>query len=269
MQKPKKVAIVVIREEGLDIARKLHQTEPDWHLWGPKITEPKESEFVFEPRFKDWLKNHFDKYDGFVCFMAAGIVVRALSPLVKHKTTDPGVVVSDEYGRQAISLLGGHEGGANNLAYCVANAIGAVPVITTGTEALKEYVLGIGCRKNASYQSLHKLVTKVLNEVNVTPEQIRCISTIDLKKEEPCILKLAETFQCPIRIFSQREIIASDLNITSSEFVENMIGVPGVCEPTSLMASHYGNLIVEKTTEDGCAVALVKESSVHERKNNE
>jgi len=269
MLNPKKVAIAVIREEGLDIARKLHQTEPDWHLWGPKITEPQKSEFVFEPRFKDWLKNHFDQYDGFVCFMAAGIVVRALSPLVKDKTTDPGVVVCDEFGRQAISLLGGHEGGANNLAYQVGNAIGAIPVITTGTEALKEYVLGIGCRKNASYESLHTLATKVLGNADVTPEQIRCISTIDLKKNEPCILQLAETFQCPIRIFSQQEILASDLNIGSSEFVENMIGVPGVCEPTSLMASHYGQLIIDKTTKDGCAVALVKESSVHERKNDE
>ncbi len=269
MENPKKVAIVVIREEGLEVARKLHQAEPGWHLWSPKIENPRESEFIFEPRFKDWLKKHFDKYDGFVCFMAAGIVVRALSPLVKDKTTDPGVVVSDEFGRQAISLLGGHEGGANNLAYQVGNAIGAVPVITTGTEALKEYVLGIGCRKDASYESLHKLTTRILDGANVTPKQIRCISTIDLKKDEPCILKLAETFQCPIRIFSQQEIVASDLNIGSSEFVENMIGVPGVCEPTSLMASHYGELVVEKTTENGCAVALVKESSVHERKNDE
>ena len=68
-----------------------------------------------------------------VCIMALGIVVRTLGPLAKNKVTDPPVVVVDEAGQFAISVLGGHVGGANELTKKVAKAINAVPVITTAS----------------------------------------------------------------------------------------------------------------------------------------
>lgn len=71
-----------------------------------------------------------------VCIMALGIVVRLVGPLAGNKETDPAVVVVDEAGQFAISVLGGHFGGANALAKGVAKALGAVPVITTASEAL-------------------------------------------------------------------------------------------------------------------------------------
>jgi cobalt-precorrin 5A hydrolase len=72
-----------------------------------------------------------------VCIMALGIVVRIVGPLVHDKDTDPPVVVVDEAGRFAISVLGGHGGGANVLAERVARALGAIAVITTASDALK------------------------------------------------------------------------------------------------------------------------------------
>jgi cobalt-precorrin 5A hydrolase len=69
-----------------------------------------------------------------VAVMAAGIVVRKLAPLLKGKDRDPAVVVVDEAGRFAISLLSGHLGGANDLARRVAAALGGTPVITTATD---------------------------------------------------------------------------------------------------------------------------------------
>jgi cobalt-precorrin 5A hydrolase len=71
-----------------------------------------------------------------VCIMALGIVVRVLGPLALNKETNPAVVVVDEAGQFAISVLGGHAGGANELARQVAKAIGAMPVITTASDAL-------------------------------------------------------------------------------------------------------------------------------------
>src|ERR1700758_3681343 len=84
-----------------------------------------------------------------VLVMTTGIAVRYLKEVIKDKSTDPGVVVIDEGCRFAVSLVGGHEGGANFLAYRVANLTGAVPVVTTATEALKPLVVGLGCRKGA------------------------------------------------------------------------------------------------------------------------
>jgi cobalt-precorrin 5A hydrolase len=54
--------------------------------------------------------------------------------LLRHKTVDPAVVVVDELGRHAVSLLSGHLGGANDLARRIGNAIGATPVISTATD---------------------------------------------------------------------------------------------------------------------------------------
>lgn len=261
MRDPTNIAIAVIRPEGLATARRLHRAFPEWDLWMPQTSSPTGNEKGYETRFKVWLQDNFRKYRGFVCFMAAGIVVRALGSLAQDKHSDPGIVVCDEFGRHAISLLGGHEGGANSLAFQVASALGAKPVVTTGTESLRPYVLGIGCRKNAGYEDLERLVSRVLEENNVAPGDIRAVATVDLKKDEPCILKLIKKHEWPLLIFTREEILASGLNVSRSAFVEETLGVPGVCEPTALMASHFGELIVHKTSEHGCAIALVRETT--------
>jgi len=73
-------------------------------------------------------------YDGFVCIMATGIVVRTIAPLLQAKDRDPAVVVLDDAGRFAVSLLSGHIGGANALAKSCADLIGSIPVVTTATD---------------------------------------------------------------------------------------------------------------------------------------
>ena len=175
-------------------------------------------------------------------------------------------MVCDEFGRHAISLLGGHEGGANTLAHRVASKTGCVSIITTGTESMKNYVLGVGCKKNADYESLKGLVVEVLNNAKVLPDKVRVMTTIDLKEKEPCILKLSDEFNWPLVIFSANEINATKFQISHSKFVEDSIGVPGVCEPTALMASHFGELVVPKTTANGCAVALAQELKIMDRR---
>ena len=76
----------------------------------------------------------FARGDNLVCIMAAGIVVRGIAPICKGKDRDPAVVVVDEAGSFAISLLSGHLGGANELARRVAKVLGGTPVITTATD---------------------------------------------------------------------------------------------------------------------------------------
>lgn len=80
---------------------------------------------------ENWLK-----FDGFVCIMAAGIVVRAIAPLLKDKKHDPCLVVMDEKGRHAVSLLSGHLGGGNELARRVATTTNGEAVITTASDTL-------------------------------------------------------------------------------------------------------------------------------------
>ena len=83
----------------------------------------------------EWTAAAWKESQALVFVGAAGIAVRAIASHVRHKTVDPAVVVVDEAGRFAVSLLSGHLGGANGLARRIAALCGAVPVITTATDA--------------------------------------------------------------------------------------------------------------------------------------
>ncbi|MGW6508387.1 precorrin-3B C(17)-methyltransferase, partial [Streptomyces niveus] len=90
---------------------------------------------VYDGPVREAVERAFAECDQLVCFLATGATVRLLAPLLADKSTDPGVVCVDEAGRYAVSLLGGHGGGANSLATEVASTLSATPVITTATDA--------------------------------------------------------------------------------------------------------------------------------------
>lgn len=82
----------------------------------------------------EWTREQFTEADGLIFIGAAGIAVRAIAPYLKDKKTDPAVVVVDEKGTWAISLLSGHAGGANRLTKTVAGILAGTAVITTATD---------------------------------------------------------------------------------------------------------------------------------------
>ena len=53
----------------------------------------------------EWTGQQFAACDGLIFIGAAGIAVRLIAPYLKDKLTDPAVVVVDEAGKFAISLL--------------------------------------------------------------------------------------------------------------------------------------------------------------------
>ena len=86
------------------------------------------------PSLAQWTAERFPAADGLLFIGAAGIAVRAISPFVAAKTSDPAVLVMDEGGGHVIPILSGHIGGANALALCIAKLLGAGAVITTATD---------------------------------------------------------------------------------------------------------------------------------------
>lgn len=89
----------------------------------------------FSGEVSELVKDLWPETGGFIFIMATGIVVRLIAPLLEDKERDPAVVVMDDAGKFAISLLSGHLGGANELACKCAFLTGAREVITTATDA--------------------------------------------------------------------------------------------------------------------------------------
>ena len=111
-----KIAVIQISEAGKDIAlllqRKLHAT-------------------IIE---RSSVGRQWQQVDAFVFVGAMGICVRTIAPYIRDKHEDPAVVCVDSFGLNAISVLSGHVGGANDLTRDIAAMIGAHEVITTQSD---------------------------------------------------------------------------------------------------------------------------------------
>lgn len=206
----------------------------------------------------EYFREHFKDYGGWVLVMSTGIAVRFLDGIIQDKYQDPAVVVLDEGCHHAIALLSGHEGGANELAYKVANVVHATPVISTATESLKEFVVGVGCRKDVSGE---RIATAVLSALGDRPlSQVRCVATVAAKANEPGLLQFCSDNNLPLRVFAHEDVAQRHWTTKPSEWVRQNLGLDGVCEPCALMATARGKLVVPKTTLDGVAVAVVEDS---------
>jgi cobalt-precorrin 5A hydrolase/precorrin-3B C17-methyltransferase len=84
----------------------------------------------------DGLPRAWTECDLIVSHLALGATTRIIAPLLQSKQTDPGVVVIDDAGRFVVPLVGGHGGGANDLARRIADGLGATAVLTTATDSL-------------------------------------------------------------------------------------------------------------------------------------
>ena len=116
-----KIAIIQISEEGKNIARLIQS-----QVFAQKNEAEIISRVNVGKRWKD--------FDAFVFVGAMGICVRTIAPYIKDKHEDPAVVCVDSLGLNAISVLSGHVGGANDLARDIAAMIGAREVISTQSD---------------------------------------------------------------------------------------------------------------------------------------
>lgn len=130
-------AIVAVTRKGAELGRRLKLAFPASELFVPEkwASAATTGEHIYSSPVKEVAADAFRQYRQLVLIMAAGIAVRSLASELKDKRHDPAVVVVDDMGNFAVSLLSGHLGGANELAREVAAAIGAQPVVTTASDA--------------------------------------------------------------------------------------------------------------------------------------
>jgi len=135
--KDKPIAIWCITPNGKHLARKIQGRFKNSVLFASeKISQDSpcdKSRVTFKKLSKE-IHQQFNQFSGHVFLFSTGICVRIIAPLLNSKTIDPAVVVVDDNGNHAISLISGHLGGANRLAVKTADILGGTPVITTATD---------------------------------------------------------------------------------------------------------------------------------------
>jgi cobalt-precorrin 5A hydrolase len=129
-----KIAVWAITPNGVALAARIAEAFAGAEVFAAAKLESLPESAVRFKSLAEELATRFRCYGGHVFIMATGIVVRMVAGLIADKTADPAVVVVDDRGQFAISLLSGHIGGANRLTEEVAAAIGAQAVITTATD---------------------------------------------------------------------------------------------------------------------------------------
>ncbi len=134
----KDTAIYAITAEGSKTAHKIFTSEINSDIFILEKYANNETAQVANlfksGSLSEVINNNWNKYKFHIFIMATGIVVRKISNLLKSKIIDPAVIVCDEKGAFAISLISGHIGGGNRMTAQVANILNGKPVITTATD---------------------------------------------------------------------------------------------------------------------------------------
>jgi cobalt-precorrin 5A hydrolase len=122
------------------------------------------------------------------------------------------------------------------------------------------HILGIGCRKGIPIERIEELVGEVLDKENISVESVKCVASIDLKKDEKGLLDFAEKIHAESVFFSSERLASlPDKGFTASEMVEAVTGVDNVCERAAFAASKNGVITVKKTSKNGVTLAIVRE----------
>ena len=137
--------IILTSESALTLAQTIEQS-----LIGSAIySKHKLTGVTSMNSLEDIVEFGFKEADSLIFIGAIGICVRLIAPHIQDKYTDPAVLCMDSTGKNIVSLLSGHVGGANGLTKQIAHILGANPVITTQSDNTNVWALDtIGTKYN-------------------------------------------------------------------------------------------------------------------------
>ena len=115
--------------------------------------------------------------------------------------------------------------------------------------------VGIGCRKDISFEAIESSILNILESENYHILAINALASIDKKANEKGILDFAKKYDLPFNTYSAEELNSLEGDFTKSEFVKSVVEVDNVCERSAIMESN-GKLIRRKDTCDGAGVTV-------------
>lgn len=258
--KSMKCAIIAITRPGLTVARKIKENL-DGDLYAPEkfITGGAPNVIGYDTSTKKLVEKIWGKYQSFIFIMSLGIVTRIIKDSIRDKRKDPAIVVVDELGRYCISALCGHEGKANKLAEKISLVCGGDFVITTGSEAVKTLIVGIGCCRGAAADCLEETLMEGLGRIGRGLKEVRLIASVEDKKNEAGLLQLSKKLDIPLKFIPKTLIKTVEDGFTRSELVKKTLGIYSVAEPCAMLGGFRCQLILPKTKIKKTTIAIAEE----------
>ncbi|MBB5186928.1 MULTISPECIES: cobalamin biosynthesis protein [Zhongshania] len=203
------------------------------------LLQPSSSLSYRPDNFASTVQHAFLRGERLILICATGIAVRCLAPVLVSKHQDPAVLVLDEQGEFVIPLLSGHEGGANDWGFAVAQLLGAQCVQTTAKPYLKPiYTVGMGCERHCPEDALANLLADCLQQAGLSMADIHSVNSIDIKADEMGLISLAAKHSLAFQTWSVPQLATVEgLLSQRSDYVFATVGVYGVAESAALYAA--------------------------------
>lgn len=251
------IRIVALTDRGYELGQRIQRFYAD------------SSELWFKPQpFAEKVQQAFREGDRLLFICATGIVVRTLAPVITDKYQDPPVLVMDEAGQFVVPLLSGHEGGANQWGYEVAQHMQAQLVLTTAQTYVDSpvYTVGMGCERDCPKEELMQLLEDCLQKTGLSIDQVVSINSVDIKHDEQGLIECAKALNKPFNTYSKTLLAEVEDQLSEkSEYVFQVLGIYGVAEAAALVAAKEltgsdAELVLKKvkTSKATCAIAVAK-----------
>jgi len=235
--KQNKLAVWAVTPNGVKLADRLADSLPDADIYVSQNLAEKNTLHILFERLSATLEEKFGQYTGHVFIMATGIVVRVLAPLIQSKTNDPAVVVVDDLGLNAISLLSGHIGGANELTHKIAQIIEANPVITTATDINEVPAIDVLAMENGLFIE-NPAAIKSVNMALLKKETIGVHDPFDWLTKKLLNFESAafHKFTYDINKLSQQSVIKNNAFVYIDDAVNDLPSRVLILRPPTLVA---------------------------------
>jgi cobalt-precorrin 5A hydrolase len=123
----------------------------------------------------------------------------------------------------------------------------------------RNLVLGVGCKRGTSKEAIREAVKDFMNSNKRSMLSLKCVATIDLKKDEKGILEFCSDSRLELKIVPREDIAKIEDAFQGSEFVKQNVGVASVAEPCAILACKNGTLVCTKKAYSGITLALSEE----------
>ena len=144
-----------------------------------------------------------------------------------------------------------------DLGICVTSEPDKAPFARTLRLFPLRYAAGLGCRRGKSMEAVEAFLLQQLRDSGATIRELRCVGSIDLKKNEPGLVLLCQKYRLPFQTYSAAQLSAVPGVFSGSAFVKAKTGVDSVCERAAVLTSG-GKLVRHKTAADGMTFALAE-----------